>query len=98
MALCFCIILPYNATVNTFLEETFMFGDRLREARKSKGFTAQQMAIALHTGIRNYRKYESGHAHPSLQALVKMSRMLDVSADYLLELDDNPHSPANASD
>lgn len=61
-----------------------MFSDRLNETRKMRGFTAQQMADALRTGIRNYRKYESGDAKPTLDGLVMIADLLDVSTDYLL--------------
>ncbi|MFQ8983522.1 MAG: helix-turn-helix domain-containing protein [Evtepia sp.] len=42
------------------------------------------MADALQTGIRNYRKYESGDAKPTLDGLVMIADLLDVSTDYLL--------------
>ena len=64
-----------------------MFSSRLNTVRKSKGYTAQQMADALQTGIRNYRKYESGHANPTLEGLIKIADILDVSTDYLLGRD-----------
>ena len=49
--------------------------------------TAQQMADALGTGLRNYRKYESGDAKPTLDGLVIIANMLEVSTDYLLGRD-----------
>lgn len=61
-----------------------MFGERLNQTRKEKGFTAQQMADALGTGIRNYRKYESGDAKPTIEGLVLIADILNVSTDYLL--------------
>ena len=61
-----------------------MLSDRLNELRKQRGITAQQMADILHTGIRNYRKYESGDAKPTLDGLVQIADILDVSTDYLL--------------
>lgn len=61
-----------------------MFSERLNKTRKEKGFTAQYMADALRTGIRNYRKYESGDAKPTLDGLVAIADILDVSTDYLL--------------
>lgn len=61
-----------------------MFSDRLNDLRKQRGFTAQQMADLLQTGIRNYRKYESGDAKPTLDGLVQIADILDVSTDYLL--------------
>ena len=65
-----------------------MFPQRLNETRKNKGFTAQYMADVLKTGIRHYRKYESGHANPTLEGLVVLADTLDVSTDYLLGRDD----------
>ena len=61
-----------------------MFNKRLNELRKQRGLTAQQMADALQTGIRNYRKYESGDAKPTLDGLITIANMLNVSTDYLL--------------
>lgn len=65
-----------------------MFCDRLNALRKKNGFTAQQMADMLQTGIRNYRKYESGDAKPTLDGLIVIADILDVSTDYLLCRDD----------
>ena len=61
-----------------------MFAERLNRTRKEKGITAQKMADALNTGIRNYRKYGSGDAKPTLDGLVLIADLLDVSTDYLL--------------
>ena len=61
-----------------------MLGERLNKTRKERGITAQQMADALQTGLRNYRKYESGHANPTLEGLVLIVDILNVSTDYLL--------------
>ena len=65
-----------------------MFGKRLNETRKSKGFTAQKMADLLSVSIRTYRHYESEHSFPSLETLVIIADILDVSTDYLLCRDD----------
>jgi transcriptional regulator with XRE-family HTH domain len=61
-----------------------MYGTILNKTRKSKGLTAQQVADYLNMGIRNYRKYESGHANPTLDTIVKIADLFDVSTDYLL--------------
>lgn len=61
-----------------------MFSDRLNAARKARRITAQQMADALNTGIRNYRKYESGDSTPPLETLVRIADILDISLDELL--------------
>jgi len=64
-----------------------MLGERLNLARKDRGFTAQQMAEAIDTGLRNYRKYESGDARPSIDALVVLADKLGVTTDFLLGRD-----------
>lgn len=61
-----------------------MFSERLNRLRKERGFTAQQMADMLQTGIRNYRKYESGDAKPTLEGLVQIANILRTTTDYLL--------------
>ena len=61
-----------------------MFGKRLNETRKEKGFTAQQMADMLNVTIRTYRNYESGTSSPSLGTLARIADILGVTTDYLL--------------
>lgn len=65
-----------------------MFPQRLNQVRKSKGITAQYMADKLQMQIRGYRKYESGDSLPSIETLVKIADILDISTDYLLCRDD----------
>ena len=65
-----------------------MFNDRLRSTRIARNLTLQQTADALFTSLRNYQKYESGQASPTLEGLVKLADILDVPTDYLLERDD----------
>ena len=64
-----------------------MFGQRLNQTRKSKGYTAQKMACMLSVSLRTYRNYESEHSYPSLETLVKIADILSVSTDYLLGRD-----------
>jgi len=64
------------------------FPERLNMTRKQKGFTAQRMSDLLSVTLRTYRNYESGHSAPSLQTLVAIADILEVSTDYLLCRDD----------
>lgn len=75
-----------------------MFNERLNQTRKSKGVTAQQMADLLHINIRSYRAYESADRSPSLEILVKIADILEVSTDYLLCRDDFLKSHATSAD
>lgn len=75
-----------------------MFSNRLNETRKAKGFTAQQIADYLNINIRSYRAYESADRSPSLEMLIKIADILDVSTDYLLCRDDFLKSHATSSE
>lgn len=75
-----------------------MFNERLNLTRKSKGFTAQQMADLLHINIRSYRAYESADRSPNLDILVMIADILEVSTDYLLCRDDFLKSHAISAD
>jgi len=66
-----------------------MFNIRLNQTRKSKGYTAQQMADKLALRLRSHRLYESGHRSPNFDTLVKIADILEVSTDYPLCLNDD---------
>jgi len=61
-----------------------MFGKRLRHMRMKHNFTQPQMANLLGIALRTYQGYEGGTRNPSLDTLVNMGDILNVSVDYLL--------------
>lgn len=63
------------------------FHTRLKECRQAKGLTQKQMAELIETTERAYQYYESGTRNPNLYTLVRISRILKVSTDYLLDND-----------
>ena len=65
-----------------------MFNKGLRSMRRKRGFTQQQLADALNLALRSYQGYEGGTRSPSLDTLVNIANILDVSIDYLLCRDD----------
>ena len=65
-----------------------MLNDRIRSTRISRSMTLQETADALYTGLRNYQKYESGDASPTLEGLVKIADLFNVPTDYLLGRDE----------
>lgn len=64
-----------------------MFGKRLREMRKKRGYTQPQLAEILDVALRSYQCYEGGTRRPSYELLIKIGDVLDVSIDYLLGRD-----------
>ena len=67
-----------------------VFADRLKKARKAKGFTQKAMAERLDMQEASYQKYEYVMREPNHAITVKIADILDVSVDYLLGRTDNP--------
>lgn len=57
---------------------------RVRSQRRTLGLTQQELAQELGVTHQHVSRIEGGHAVPSLELLVKLSRRLGVSTDYLL--------------
>lgn len=59
-------------------------GDRIREARKNKEFTQEQLAELLDISVESVSHIERGSRLPSMQVFIKLIEVLNVSADYIL--------------
>lgn len=60
------------------------FQKALIEQRKLNNLTQRQVASALKISQPSYIRYEKGQAEPSLENLVKLADLFDVSVDFLL--------------
>ena len=63
-----------------------MFGDRLKLARKKAGYSLRGLAEALEKEVSGQAigKYERGEMMPSSGVLLRLTKLLDVSIEYLL--------------
>ena len=61
------------------------FGEQLRAARESKGYTQQQIADYMKIDKSTYCGYETGKRQPDVQKIKQLSEILGVSGDDLLE-------------
>lgn len=57
---------------------------RLKEIRKERGMTQENLADALNYVKTTVSNYENGHNDPSVNDLKKIARALNISVDYLL--------------
>jgi len=60
------------------------FRKNLVEQRKLNHLTQRQMAERLGIAQPSYIRYENGKAEPTLENLVKIADIFDVSIDFLL--------------
>lgn len=61
-----------------------VLGQRIREARKNKKMTQEQLAEIAGIGLMYLGEIERGQKMPSLKIVCKIIEALDISADYLL--------------
>lgn len=67
-----------------------MFGERLRELRKSKSVSQMQLAVALGLTQNAIGMMERGYRGTTIDKLVLMAEFFHVSTDYLLGVTDDP--------
>ena len=65
------------------------FPQRLKELRIEHGMTQQKLASLLNIKQQSYIRYEYGTGEPSLDTLIKLAELLDVTTDYLLGITDD---------
>ena len=65
-----------------------MFGKRIKEERQLKGLTQLQLAEKLGTTQSTIGKYEREELQPNIDVITKICKVLEISSDYLLGLDD----------
>ena len=61
-----------------------MFEDRLKNLRKLKGYTQQEVADAVGIPRITYCSYERNQREPTAMVLKRIANFLGVSLDYLL--------------
>ena len=60
------------------------FHEKLRELRKSRGLTQEELAEALYVSRTAVSKWESGRGYPSIDSLKEISKYFSVTIDDLL--------------
>ncbi|GGH15455.1 helix-turn-helix domain-containing protein [Paenibacillus segetis] len=71
-----------------------MFAKRLKQLRKRRKLTMQEVADYVGVAKSTYAGYESGYREPTLESIQTIARKLHTSADYLLGLTDYPEPSA----
>lgn len=59
--------------------------NKIKQYRKLKNITQEEMAALLNVTRQSYINYENGETEPSFETLKKISKILNVSIDALLD-------------
>jgi transcriptional regulator with XRE-family HTH domain len=65
-----------------------LFGMRLKSLRQGKKLTQKQLAGKLGIVKASISGYEQSAIYPSIEVLIRICKLFDASADYLLGLSD----------
>ncbi|MCR4752757.1 MAG: helix-turn-helix domain-containing protein [Eubacterium sp.] len=60
------------------------FNEKLKELRKSRSLTQEELAEALYVSRTAVSKWESGRGYPNLESLKEISRYFSISVDELI--------------
>lgn len=66
-----------------------MLKQKLRELRTKKKLTQKELSEKLGLSKNAVCEYEKGRAEPSIETLIKLSRIFEVSLDYLVGRDED---------
>ena len=67
-----------------------MLGQKIYEMRISFGWSQVEMARKLGVAKQTVSNWENENIQPSIEMLVRLSKLLGVSTDYLLGLEEIP--------
>ena len=75
-----------------------ILADKIMELRKKAGWSQEELAAQLGVSRQSVSKWEGAQSVPDMEKIVQLSRLFDVTTDYLLkdeieELESMPRTP-----
>ena len=61
---------------------------RLKEIRKQKGLTQEQIAKIIGVAKTTYCNYENGHSEMEFDTIIKLAKYYDVTIGYLMGVEE----------
>ncbi|MFD2046542.1 helix-turn-helix domain-containing protein [Ornithinibacillus salinisoli] len=65
-----------------------IFGEKLKNERKNKGWSQEELADKLFVSRQSVSKWENGQNYPSIEIIIKVSDLFGVTIDELLRSDE----------
>jgi transcriptional regulator with XRE-family HTH domain len=75
-----------------------MHSHRVKETRERRGLSQQELADRTGIHVQQVYRIENAKSVPTADTLARLARELDVSADYLLGLTDDPEGHITEAD
>ena len=76
------------------MSTTFAYIERIRSLREDSDYTQSYVAAFLGTSQTMYARYERGANEMPIRHLIKLCKLYDVSADYMLGFSPKKHPSA----
>lgn len=82
----FVLFVRYNAINNRVVKKVYemLLGKRLRELRKTKGYSQTQLGKLINVTKVSISGYETENRTPNLETLIDLAEVLETSLDYLI--------------
>jgi transcriptional regulator with XRE-family HTH domain len=74
---------------------TEVFPSRLKMAREYSGATQVEVSKVIKISQSTYAGYETGRSEPNIETIAILSKMFDVSTDWLLGVSHESHIGSN---
>jgi transcriptional regulator with XRE-family HTH domain len=65
-----------------------IFGEKLKNERKKKGWSQEELAEKLFVSRQSVSKWENGMNYPSIEVIIKLSDLFEITIDELLRSDE----------
>jgi transcriptional regulator with XRE-family HTH domain len=85
----------YNSKIRR--KKMMLFGERIRQLRKEKKWSQDELAKMVDSDARQISRYERGKITPYADTIVKIANVFEVTTDYLL-IENAPRKPFRMED
>lgn len=75
-----------------------ILADKIIDERKKNGWSQEELAEKLGVSRQSVSKWEGAQSVPDLQRILEMSRLFEVSTDYLLKDEEGVRTPVESED
>lgn len=78
--------------------DTTKIGEKIRQYRKLKGITQEELANLTQLSTMSIRRYESGERIPPKETLLSIASVLDISLQDIIDLSSQPSATSNTNE